>query len=64
MDPRGMAFDAAGNVYVVDFGNGRIKKFSSSGSFLDQWGSVGSGDGQFMNPYDVAIDAAREYLCR
>ena len=53
-----MATDAAGNVYVADFGNHRIQKFSSAGTYLAQWGSYGSGDGQFSTPRGVATDAA------
>lgn len=56
-NPYGVAVDASGNVYVVDTGNPRIQKFSSSGAFLAKWGSSGSGDGQFEIPYGVAVDA-------
>lgn len=30
-DPRGVAVDSLGNVYVVDSGNHRVQKFSSFG---------------------------------
>jgi len=53
-----VATDAAGNVYVVDTGNSRIQKFTNDGTYLTQWGSQGSGDGQFYYPNSVAIDAA------
>ena len=53
-----MAVDGSGNVYVVDNGNHRIQKFTSSGTYLTQWGSYGSGDGQFNYPYGVAVDAS------
>jgi DNA-binding beta-propeller fold protein YncE len=43
-----------GNVYVVDLGNSRVQKFSASGTFLSQWGSFGTGDGQFYWPYGIA----------
>ncbi len=36
--PRAVAADAAGNVYVVDIGNGRIQKYNSSGVFQRAWG--------------------------
>lgn len=32
--PRGIAFDAAGGVYVVDGGNGRIQHFDAAGEFI------------------------------
>ena len=38
----GMAIDGSGNVYVSDMGNKRIEKFSASGAFLAQWGTLDS----------------------
>jgi sugar lactone lactonase YvrE len=54
--------DAAGNVYVADTGNHRIQKFSGDGTYLTQWGSHGSGDGQFQYPKGVAIHAGNVYV--
>ena len=51
-----MAFDPAGNLYVVDSGNYRIQKFGPDRTFLTAWGSEGEGDGQFIAPSGVAID--------
>lgn len=34
------------------------QKFTSTGTYLTQWGSFGSGDGQFKQPWGVATDAA------
>src|SRR6185503_1883454 len=47
---------SAGNVYVADAH--RVQKFTNSGTFVTQWGSFGSGDGQFNAPKSVAVDAA------
>src|SRR5207249_4601998 len=55
--PYGVAADAAGNVYVADYGNNRIQQFSSTGTYHTQWGSNGSADGQFNGPIAVATDA-------
>src|SRR5262245_21556382 len=55
-EPRGLAVDPAGVVYVADFGNNRIQKFSSSGALLKVWGTAGSDDGQFYGPCAVALD--------
>jgi sugar lactone lactonase YvrE len=33
-DPRGMAFDSAGNIYVPDAFNGRINRWNSSGTLI------------------------------
>ena len=49
--------DASGEVYVADTGNNRIEVFTSSGAYLTQWGSAGSGNGQFANPGGVAVNA-------
>ena len=34
------------------------QKFTTEGTLLAQWGSFGSGDGQFNDPRGVAVDAA------
>ena len=58
--PRGVAVDALGNVYVADWENHCIQKFSSSGVFITKWGSEGSGDGQFkyLGLGDIAVDTS------
>jgi DNA-binding beta-propeller fold protein YncE len=48
--------DGQGNVYITDTFNQRIQKFTSDGQFLTKWGSNGTGDGQFLRPFDVAVD--------
>lgn len=53
----GIAIDADNHVYVSDVRNDRILKFSSEGTLLAQWGTFGSGDGQFNDPRGVAVDA-------
>jgi len=54
--PRGLARDAAGNVYVADFVNNRIQKLSASLSPLLAWGRRGSAPGEFKDPCAVAVD--------
>ncbi len=58
--PRGVAVDAAENVYVVEGGveggNHRLQKFASDGTYLTQWGENGTGAGQFRYPAGVAVD--------
>jgi hypothetical protein len=53
-----VATDADGNVYVVDVALNRIQKFTDTGTYLTQWGSFGSGNGQFNSASGVATDAA------
>jgi hypothetical protein len=43
-------------VYVADFENDRVEKFSSTGSYLSQFGLFGTGNGQFEGPDGVAVD--------
>jgi sugar lactone lactonase YvrE len=57
-DPEGIAIDSSGYVYVAEYYNNRIQKFTADGTFITSWGSEGSGNGQFSSPYDVAIDSS------
>lgn len=63
--PSGVAVDQAGNVYIADTGNGRIRKVDTSGVITTVAGrgnGLVTGDGgpalnaQLANPSDVAID--------
>ncbi len=57
--PTGVAVDASGNVYVTDAENYRIQKFSNTGTYLSQFGSYGSGNGEFGGIYgSVAFDTS------
>jgi hypothetical protein len=70
-NPRGIALDAAGNLYIADTGNARIRKVTATGSISTVAGtSNGSpgnpgntGDGgpateaRLRSPYGVAVDA-------
>ena len=44
-----------GSVYVADTFNSRIQKFTSDGVYDGQWGTHGTGDGQFSRVYGVAV---------
>ncbi len=55
-DGGSVAIDPHGAVWVVDFGNNRLEKFSAEGRFLAAYGSKGSGDGQLDEPYSIAIN--------
>jgi len=52
----GVALDSSGNVYVGDYWNDRIQKFTSSGTFITAWGTPGRAEGQFFGPLGVALD--------
>lgn len=49
---------STGDFYVCDTGNNRIIQFNSSHGFIREWGSKGSGDGQFDHPHsmDIGLD--------
>ncbi len=55
--PTALAIDGSGNVLVADWGNNRIQKFQPDGTFLDEWGTPGTGDGQFQNPAGIEVDS-------
>lgn len=65
-NPTGVAVDAAGNVYVANFGSHTIRKITSSGvvsTFAGAVGNNGSNDGTgsaalFDGPSGVAVDSA------
>jgi DNA-binding beta-propeller fold protein YncE len=54
--PNGISADSSGNIYVVDMATHRYQKFSSSGTYLSQWGTNGSGNNQFLYPSNIFID--------
>ena len=55
--PHGIAVDSGFNVYVVDYINNNVQKFTNTGGFLLKWGSSGSGNGQFNSPHGVSVDS-------
>ena len=54
--PTGIAVDGGRNVLVADTNNGRIEKFSPTGTFLSTMGIKGIGYGQLGAPNGIAID--------
>lgn len=46
-----------GSFFVSDgYRNSRVMKFSPTGTFLMQWGTKGTGPGQFDVPHSIALD--------
>ena len=56
--PRDAATDSLGNVYVADYANNRIAKFSPAGVWIKNWGTKGGKPGQFRRPYGIDLDAS------
>ncbi len=56
--PTGIAVDGNGNILVADTINGRIQKFSPSGTFVTSIGTRGNGHGQLGEPNGIAVDRA------
>jgi sugar lactone lactonase YvrE len=54
--PGCIAIDNNGNVFIVDYGNYRIEKFSNNGTFVTSWGSYGSGNSKFTQISGLAVD--------
>ena len=67
--PTGVAFDSAGNMYIADFGNFRIRKVDTSGN-INTIAGIGAGSGSdtgdggpamsatLTGPADVAVDGS------
>ncbi|MCW5848676.1 MAG: TIGR03663 family protein [Anaerolineae bacterium] len=63
-NPKDVALDDKGNIYVVDGNNNRIVKYGSQGGApLKVWGSPGNGQGQFRDgPWGIAVDSKRSFV--
>ena len=66
-DARAVGYDSAtGDVYVADTANNRVLVFTfsptSGFSYLTQFGSKGTGSGEFNLAYGVAVDAVHRWV--
>lgn len=60
--PNAVVVARNGDIFVSDghtigSGNDRVVKFTKNGKFIKQWGSRGSGPGQFEEPHAMAFDS-------
>ena len=53
---------ACNRLLVADSGNHRLQAFDSLGNFLSEFGSLGSGPGQFDNPQGLVVDSTGRVL--
>jgi len=55
--PTDVAWDSQGNIYISDgYINSRVAKYDMHGNWVKQWGTKGTGPGQFNLPHAIAID--------
>ena len=56
--PTDVAFAPNGDIYVSDgYGSARVVKYSSKGKYLLNWGTRGTGPGEFGLPHNLVVDA-------
>lgn len=55
ISPVSDAVDLTGHVWVADFYNDRIDRFSSTGKAEGAYGTYGGGEGQFERPWGIAV---------
>ena len=56
--PTDVAVTADGDLYVSDgYGNARVVHFTKDGQYVNEWGELGSGPGQFSIPHAIAADS-------
>jgi DNA-binding beta-propeller fold protein YncE len=67
--PRGIALDTNGTVtqsddtlWVVDSVRDVVQHFTTSGTYLSQFGSKGTGTNQFGGPFDIEADGTYLYI--
>jgi YD repeat-containing protein len=60
--PGAVAIDSHGELLIADEGNNRIEVLSEAGAYISQFGSKGSGNGQFSEPVGVVISEGSLYV--
>lgn len=59
--PSDMLVAPNGDIFIADGhdagGNNRIVKLSKDGEFIMEWGTTGSGQGEFQDPHALAMDS-------
>jgi streptogramin lyase len=56
LEPKRLAVDSAGDVWVPDAGNNRVDVFNERGELLRSFGTYGTGSEQMEYPTGVAVD--------
>ena len=60
--PWGVAVTRAGDVAVTDYNNHKVCVFQPNGTLRFQFGSRGTGNGEFNNPAGIAVDETGQIL--
>jgi uncharacterized protein (TIGR03663 family) len=55
VEPKDVAVDAAGRMYVVESRAHRVTVFNPDGSVAHAWGRQGAADGEFNEPWGIAL---------
>jgi streptogramin lyase len=56
IEPTGIDAGPGGKIWVTDWAHNRVVVLTESGEFVRQFGSIGSGPGQFMQPDAIDVD--------
>ena len=55
---------SSGSIYVTNSDEHKVMKFDSTGNFIKQWGSLGTGNSNLNRPEGVAVDSSGfVYVC-
>jgi DNA-binding beta-propeller fold protein YncE len=57
--PYDIALGPDGDLWVVEYGAGRVSRFDLSGRLLGRFGTTGSGRNQFGTPWGLGVDSTR-----
>jgi sugar lactone lactonase YvrE len=57
LDDAALAGQAGGHVYLCEFGNHRVQKFTTDGQFVASFGHNGRGEGELDQPWGIARDS-------
>jgi hypothetical protein len=56
--PTDIAFGPNGDIYISDgYTNNRIVRFDKTGKYIEAWGKLGTGKGEFSIPHAIAADS-------
>src|SRR5690554_6891502 len=62
IEPRALVLDSLYNLYVLDYGDMKIKKFNKYGEYLGFAGGRGRGPGEFINMTAIAVRDDKLYV--